>query len=224
MRKLSDTENRQIITSITGKVISSAEILMEIYDHYVSHLKEVPEEKFNEQLTELDKKFTYSYCHDIEFKFNQNVKEDISKTQWKVIKKYFCTSRCIYLVGFLALVFFVSTQAQSEREVRLLLLSPFILLLVLMSLALGYQWIRRILPIKKLFKENGVPINSSFAMPFSMHLYIPIMLLNVPKLFFDNYYLESISPAVVTIITVLFILYAISLMEVLKIKSKTVLI
>lgn len=226
MRKLSKIELQEIRESIKKKVLSSAEIIMEIYDHYVSHLQRFPKEQFKEQLTELDQKFTYSYCHAMQSKFNKYVKSDIGKTQWMVIKKYFCISRWFYLAGILALVYFVATQARTEQEVKFLLLSPLVLLFI-MQLALGYQWLKRILPIKKSFKGNGVSIKSSFMTPLSMRLYWPLLLANLmiyPKIILEDFDPNSILPAAAAMITVLFLFYAISLMEVWKIKSKTALI
>lgn len=227
MRQLTDIELQEIRNSIKKKVLYSAEIIMEIYDHYVSHLQNYPEDQFTEQLMELDQKFTYSYCHSMQSKLNKNINMDIGKTQWMVIKKYFCTSRWVFLVGILAVVFFVATQARSEREVKFLLFSPLALLL-LMHLALGYQWMKRIFPIKKTFKGNGVTIKSSFMTPLSMRLHMPLTLANMmiyfPKIFFDDYGFLLLLPAAAVSITILFTIYAISLMEVWKIKSKTALI
>lgn len=226
MRQLTNIELQKIRDRIKKKVLSSAEIIMEIYDHYVSHLQRFPKEQFKEQLTELDQKFTYSYCHAMQSRFNKNVNLDIGKTQWIIIKKYFCTSRLLFLAGILALVYFVATQARTEQEVKFLLLSPLVLLFI-MQLALGYQWLKRILPIKKSFKGNGVNIKSSFMTPLSMRLYWPLLLANLmiyPKIILEDFDPNSILPAAAAMITVLFLFYAISLMEVWKIKSKTALI
>ena len=114
MRQLTEIELQEIRRSIMRKEISSAEILMEIYDHFISHLQEFPEEKFNEQLFELDQKFTYGYCHALQAKFIKEAKEDIHRTQWMVIRKYFCASRWLYLAGIMALVFYVALQSKSE--------------------------------------------------------------------------------------------------------------
>ena len=90
MRQLNQLELKEIQRSIFHKEISSAEVLAEIYDHYVSHLQEFPESEFGSQLLELEQKFTQAYCHSIQAKFNKSVREDISKTQWWVLKSYFC--------------------------------------------------------------------------------------------------------------------------------------
>ncbi|SNS61383.1 hypothetical protein SAMN06295967_1145 [Belliella buryatensis] len=227
MRQLTEIELQEIRRSIMRKEISSAEILMEIYDHYISHLQEFSEEEFNEQLVELDQKFTYGYCHALQFRFNKKAKEDIHQTQWVVIRKYFCASRWLYLVGILVLVFYVATQARTEKELGILLLSPMMLLL-LANMAFGYQNIKKLRPIKKTFKDIGIPINSSLALPITERMYFPILMAQlfvyVPKLIFSQIDLSPFLPAGAAAITVLLTLYTVSLLEVWKIKSKTALV
>jgi hypothetical protein len=227
MRPLTEIELQEIRKSIMRKEISSAEILMEIYDHYISHLQEFSEAEFHEQLFELDQKFTYGYCHALQFRFNKKAKEDIHQTQWMVIRKYFCASRWLYLVGILVLVFYVATQARTEKELGILLLSPMMLLLIA-NMAFGYQNIKKLRPIKKTFKDIGIPINSSLALPISERMYFPILMAQlfvyVPKLIFSQIDLSPFLPAGAAAITVLLTLYVISLLEVWKIKSKTALI
>lgn len=226
MRQLTDIVLEKIRNSIKKKVLYSAEIIMEIYDHYVSHLQNYPEDQFAEQLIQLDRKFTYSYCHSMQSILNKNINKDIGRTQWMVIKKYFCTSRKLFLAGILAVVYFVATQARTEQEIKFLLVSPLVLLFM-MHLALGFQWLKRILPIKKSFRGNGVPIKSSLMTPLSMRLLWPLLLANLifyPKIVLENFDSKSIFPAAAAMITVLFLFYAISLMEVWKIKSKTAMI
>ncbi len=227
MRKLTNKELQSIQDSIRKKVLSSAEIIMEIYDHYVSHLQEYPCEDFENQLLELDQKFTYSHCHSLQFELNKYVKADIGKTQWMVIKKYFCFSRLLYLAGILAIVFYVASHTKSEKEIKLLFFSPLVLLIALF-IVMGVQWIRRVLPIRRLFKGNGISIESSFSRYFLFRVHLPLTLMNfifyVPGFFPEDIYSFLSAPSIIAIITVIFILYAISLLEVWKIKSKTALI
>lgn len=209
------------------KEISSAEILMEIYDHYISHLQEFSEEQFSRELFELDQKFSYGYCHALQSKFNKEAKADIAKTQWMVIQKYFCGSRWLFLAGILVLVFYISTQTRSQQELGILLLSPLILL-VFANFAFDYQNFKKLRPIKKTFKGIGIPIYSSLARPISERIYLPVLLAQVlvylPKIIFPNLELAPFLSALAGMITVLLTLYAISLLEVWKIKSKTALI
>jgi hypothetical protein len=226
-RVLSASELTEVQKSIMRKEISSAEILMEIYDHYISHLQEFSEEQFSKELFELDQKFSYGYCHAIQSKFNKEAKADIAKTQWIVIQKYFCGSRWLFLAGILALVFYVSSQTRSEQELGILLLSPLILLVVV-SIAFDYQNFKKLRPIKKTFKGIGIPIYSALARPISDRIYLPVLLAQVlvylPKIVFPNLEFVKFSPAIAGMITVLLILYTLSLLEVWKIKSKTALI
>lgn len=227
MRQLNQLELKEIQRSIFHKEISSAEVLAEIYDHYVSHLQEFPESEFGSQLLDLEQKFTQSYCHSIQAKFNKSVREDISKTQWWVLKSYFCTSRWIYAVGILAVIFYVATQTKSQQEIGLLLLSPLILL-TLMYIIFNWRVAKKIRPIKSTFKEMGIPITSSVSIPISERLYLPVLLAQVliyfPRLFSFDLDLGSLLPGIAAVITSLLTLYMLSLLEVWKIKSKTALL
>jgi hypothetical protein len=226
-RKLNQVELNQIQKAIVVKELTSAEILMEVYDHYISHLQEFSKEQFSSELFELEDKFSYGYCHALQSKFNKKTKADIAKTQWMIIQKYFCGSRWLFLAGILVLVFYVSTQARSEQEMGILLLSPLILL-VFVSIAFGYQNFKKLRPIKKTFKGIGIPISSSLARPISERMYLPVMIAQIliflPKIVFPNLEFAPFSPAIAGMITVLLILYTLSLLEVWKIKSKTGLI
>jgi len=227
MRTLSEQELKEIQRAIFHKEISSAEVLAEIYDHYVSHLQEFSEEKFGSQLFELEQKFTFAYCHALQSKFKKSVREDISKIQWRVLKSYFCTSRWIYAAGILAIIFFVANQAKSQEEIGILLLSPLILLT---SIYVIFNWrvAKKIRPIKSIFKEMGIPITSSASMPISERIYLPVMLAQVliysPKLFSIELPFLDLVPGIAAVITALLILYILSLLEVWKIKSKTALL
>ena len=227
MRRLSEQEFKEIQRSIFHKEISSAEVLAEVYDHYVSHLQEFPEGEFSPQLFELEHKFTYANCHAIQAKFNKSVREDIGKTQWQVLKSYFCTSRWIYAAGILAVIFYVATQTKSQQEIGILLLSPLILL-VIMSFVFDFRVRKKIRPIKFIFKDMGIPITSSASMPISERLYLPVLLAQVliyfPRLFSFDLDLGSLLPGIAAVITSLLTLYMLSLLEVWKIKSKTALL
>lgn len=227
MRQLNQLELKEIQRSIFHKEISSAEVLAEIYDHYVSHLQEFQESEFGSQLLDLEQKFTQSYCHSIQAKFNKSVREDISKTQWWVLKSYFCTSRWIYAAGILAVIFYVATQTKSQQEIGLLLLSPLILL-TLMYIIFNWRVAKKIRPIKSTFKEMGIPITSSISRLISERLYLPVLLAQVliyfPRLFSFDLDLGSLLPGIAAVITSILTLYMLSLLEVWKIKSKTVLL
>lgn len=209
------------------KEISSAEILMEVYDHYISHLQEFSEEKFEEQLFELEQKFTYAYFHALQYRFNKQARQDISKTQWRVIQKYFCFSRWLYLAGILAVVFSISSQTSSDRELGIMMFSPMLLLLISL-IAFHFQSFKKLRPIKKAFKENSIPIHSSLALPISERMYFTIFTVQLifyfPKLWEDKLLFGNFLPTLAAMFTVLMVLYILSLLEVWKIKSKTALV
>lgn len=228
MRELSEIELQEIRNSILRKEISSAEILMEIYDHYISHLQEFSESEFSEQLFELDQKFSYGYCHALQTKFKKEAKKDIHQTQWKVIRSYFCTSRWLFFAGILVIIFTIATQTRSERETQLLILSPLILLTIA-SFIFNWKNYVKLMPIKKAFKGSTIPIQSSLALPISERMYLPVLLIYtlnffLSRLFELNIPYNQIQAPLATLLTAGLILYFLSLMEVWKIKSKTALV
>jgi hypothetical protein len=227
MRKLSEQELKEIQQAIFHKEISSAEVLAEIYDHYVSHLQRFTEEEFVSQLWELDQKFTYAYCHALQYKFNKSVRQDISKTQWKVLQTYFCTSRWIYAAGILVVLYYIANQTQSEKEVGILMLSPLILLAIIWFV-FNWRVAQKIRPIKRTFKGIPIPINSSAATPFSERIYLPVLLAQVliyfPRLFDFGIDINPVLPGIAAVITAVLTLYMLSLLETWKIKSKTALL
>ena len=227
MRTLSPEELKLVQKAIALKEITSAEVLMEIYDHYISHLQEFPEEKFTEQLFELEQKFTYAYCHALQSKFNKSSKAEIGKIQWRVIRQYFCTSRWIFAAGILGIIFYVASQTRTSQEIGLLILSPLILLSV-MLFAFYWRVYEKMRPIKQTFKGVRIPIQSSLSTPFSERIYLPVLLaqtvVSIPKIFSIDFALGHFLPAIAGVMTCLLTIYMLSLLEVWKIKSKTALI
>lgn len=225
MRQLTDPELQEIRKSILRKEISSAEILMEIYDHYISHLEEYSLSEFSNQLFELDQKFTYGYCHALQANFKTEAKKDIYQTQWKVIRSYFCTSRWLFLAGVLVIIFLIATQSRSERETQLLVLSPLVLLTIT-SFIFHWKNYVKLKPIKKAFRGNGIPIQSSLALPISERMHLPVLLIYTANFFLFRLFelptpYDQIQAPLATLLTAGLILYFLSLMEVWKIKSKT---
>jgi hypothetical protein len=227
MRQLNQLELKEVQRAIFHKEISSAEVLAEIYDHYISHLQGFPEEEFTPQLWELEQKFTYAYCHALQSKYNKSVKEDIGKTQWQVLRKYFCTSRWIYAACILVMLFFIANQTKSYQEIGILLLSP-IILLTIMNIVFDWRVRKKIRPIKSVFKDMGIPITSSASRPISERIYLPVLLAQVliyfPRLFDFGIDFNPVLPGVASVITAVLTLYMLSLFEVWKIKSKTALL
>ena len=227
MRQLSEEELKLVQKAIALKEITSAEVLMEIYDHYDSQLQEFPEEKFTEQLFELEQKFTYAYCHALQSKFNKSSKAEIGKIQWRVIRQYFCSSRLVFSAGIFAIIFYAASQAKTTHEIGLLFLSPLILLFLVL-LAFNWRVHKKISPIKKTFKGMGITIQSSVATPFAQRIYLPVMLaqtvFSVPKIISIEFEFGHFLSGSAGVMTGLLTIYMLSLLEVWKIKSKTALI
>ncbi|MEB2776442.1 hypothetical protein SYJ56_14055 [Algoriphagus sp. D3-2-R+10] len=99
MRKLTEQEFDQVKKTIAAKNLTSAEILVEIYDHYVSHLEGFEEADFEKELFELEQKFTYSYCHSLQTKFIKASKKEVGKMHWKVIQRNLHLPRIIYILA-----------------------------------------------------------------------------------------------------------------------------
>lgn len=127
----------------------------------------------------------------------------------------------------MTLAFYVATQARTEKELGVLLLSPMILLLIA-NIAFGYQNFKKLRPIKKTFKDITIPINSSLALPITERMHFPIFMallfFYVPKLILSQIDLFPYLPAAAALMTILLTLYIVSLLEVWKIKSKTALV
>jgi hypothetical protein len=225
MRQLTEQELRQVQQAMIKKDITSAELLMEIYDHYISHLERFSEDEFKDQLFELEQKFSYSYCHALQYKFNKSAKKEIGKVQWQVIRSYFCTSRWIFALGIFGVIFYCASQASTKQEIGLLFLSPLILLSVMM-LIFNWRVYRKTSPIKKAFK--GIKIQSSTATPFGERIYLPVLLaqlvFSVPKIFPINFLDKQILFGLTALSTSILTIYMLSLLEAWKIKSKTALI
>lgn len=225
MRKLSEEELQFVQKAIAQKEITAAELVIEIYDHFISHLESFPEDEFKAQLFELEQKFSYSYCHALQYKFNKSAKKEIGKVQWQVIRSYFCTSRWIFALGIFGVVFYSASQASTKQEIGLLFLSPLILLSV-MLLIFNWRVYKKISPIKKAFK--GMKIQSSTATPFAERIYLPVLLaqsvFTVPKIFPIDFLDTQILFGLTAVITSILTIYMLSLLEAWKIKSKTALI
>ena len=131
------------------------------------------------------------------------------------------------MAGILAVVFFLSSQTSSDRELRLLMFSPMILLLISI-IAFHFQSLKKLHLIKKAFKGNSIPIHSSLALPISERMYFPILMVQLifyfPKLWEDKLLFGNFLPTLAAMFTVVMVVYILSLLEVWKIKSKTALV
>jgi hypothetical protein len=226
MRQLTDIELQSIKSAIVRKEISSAEILMEVYDHYVSHLQDFGEVDFDDQLEELEEKFTYGYCHALQAKFNKEIRKEIGVLQWKVVKKNFCLSRILYVLGFMMIAFYLGSNVKNEKEGAILMVAPFLILTVFHIYFL-FKSSSRIKKIKESISQTS-PLQSSLFYPFSERMYLPVVmaysLVWFADLMFEVQVLTNIAPQIAAIFSILLFIYVISLMEVWKIKSKTAIV
>lgn len=226
MRNLTAIELQAIKSAIVRKEISSAEILMEVYDHYVSHLQEFKEVDFDDQLAELEEKFTYGYCHALQAKFNKDIRKEIGLLQWKVVKKNFCFSRILYALGFMMIAFYLGSNVKNEKEGAIMMVAP-LLILTVFHIYFLFKSSSRIKKIKENMSQAS-SLQSSLFYPFSERMYLPVIMAYsivwFADLIFDVQVLSNIAPQIAATFSILLFIYVISLMEVWKIKSKTSLI
>jgi len=226
MRKLSEQELDQVKRSIAFKDLTSAEILIEVYDHYISHLESFEELDFEAQLFELEQKFRYGYCHALQAKFNKETRKDLGKLHWQVIQRNFCLPRILYALGFMSVAFYLGSTVESGKEAAILMFSPLIILAMfhlyfLISSSLRIKTIKRSLNQKSSLK-------SSLLYPLSERMYLPMMMsysiVWISDMMFATEIISNLAPQIATTFSILFFIYMISILEVWKIKSKTTLL
>ena len=226
MRKLSEQELDQIKKALSAKELTSAEILIEIYDHYVSHLEGFESSKFEEELFEMEQKFSYSYCHALQAKFNSEIRKDLGKLHWKIFRRNFQLPRIIYILGVIACAFYLSQHIGNEKQASMLMVSP---LLILTAFNIYYltRSNLRTKQIKRLINQKK-PIQSSLYYPISKRIYLPVMVIYpslwISDLMFDIQVTSNLAPQIASTFSTLLFIYVASLVEIWKIKSKTALI
>lgn len=225
-RTLSELELAKIQKAIAVKELTSAEILMEVYDHYVSHLESFEAAEFEEELFELEQKFNYNYCHALQAKFLKSSKKEIHQLQWSILKSYFTLPRIIGSIS--ALVFLTILWTTLEGKVRGLAVA-----IPMLALLLVFIWILlksrvKVNRIKRAI-GNSSKIESSYlttiTLQFTLFIGLFNMFIHIPRLFdlegfFESYYFILVSFA----LCLLYLGYTLSLIETWKIKSKTALI
>lgn len=226
-RILGPEEMNRIQKAIALKELTSAEILIEVYDHYVSHLENFEESEFKEQLYELEQKFRYGYCHALQAKFVKASKKELHQLQWSIWKSYFSWPRFIGTLVFLVLLTVLWSNVEGKAR-GLALLMPMILMLLV------YCWIlvKSKMKVNKIKRAIGqtLKIQSSYLTNIIIQFTVLSGLLNgfiqLPRLFsaddgfFESYYFIFIS----FLLCAFYIGYVLSLVEIWKIKSKTSLI
>ncbi len=227
-RNLNQVELNQIQKAIAVKDLTSAEILMEIYDHYVSHLESKSVEEFRKELFELEQKFTYSYCHAIQAKLLKSSKKELKQIQWSVWKSYLTWPRFLGTISlFIILTGFWDNLVGKARGLAVVI--P-MLITILVYLYILIKSKKKVSNIKRALGKTS-KIQSSYITSITHQLLMVVGIFNLfihlPKVFFfeEAGFLESYYFMIISFFLCLFYLgYALSLVETWKIKSKTALV
>lgn len=226
-RDLTEIEQLAIRKAIMAKGLSSAEILLEVYDHYVSHLQECKAEDFDAELAALEEKFTYGYCHALQANLQKSLNTEITRKQWKIIKSYFCSSRLIYSLGLLSILVTVSLNFSTEDQFYMMVFIT-LALLIGFSILILFKWRKSLGMAKRVFPQQKSMIRSYASNAMAVRALVPAGILNamvsVPRTFLATHDLSfAFLPQISLVLTMALLLYGISLFEVWKIKSKSLL-
>ena len=227
MRQLSERELDQVKRAIAAKDLTSAEILVEIYDHYVSHLESFDEAEFETELIELEQKFTYSYYNPLQENFEKTTKKELLKTQWSICKSYFSWPKIIATT--LILVCLALLLENLEGKTKLYALAISMGLTVLLVASIGIKSFLKVRRVKNIIGITST-VRSSFLNNILLQFNLVLGLFNlfvlIPKLLFEStiWFESSYFIMVSFFLCVFYIGYLVSLMEAWKLKSKTFMI
>ncbi|REG81519.1 hypothetical protein [Algoriphagus antarcticus] len=226
MRKLTEQELDQVKKAIAAKELTSAEILIEIYDHYVSHLESFEEMDFEEQLFELEGKFTPNYCKTLQLNFYETAEKELNRLQWSIWKSYFTWPRAMWTIFFFIIFFYIWINGGAFSR-TLALSFPFISGFSLNGW-LWYKSYKKVNEIRKLVKSHTT-LQSSYlpnsVTQFAIMFGVFNLLFNIPRTLNLLNSMESIfSIIAILLIYGLFISYMLSFYEACKLKSKIALI
>ncbi len=226
MRKLTEQELNQVKKAIAAKELSSAEILLEIYDHYVSHLESVESSEFEKELFELEQKFKYSYCHALQAKFVKASKKEIFNLQWSIFKTYFTWPKFIATVVFLILYTLFWIEVENKTKAQLLIIP--IVSIVILSAWIYYCSFKKVSDIKKMMnspKSIQSSLLSSIMLQLSLITSSFNLMIMLPNLFDLPDFMDSTYFIAGTLaLFLIYVSYSLTLYEAWKIKSKTALI
>lgn len=226
MRKLTEPELDQVKKVIAAKELISAEILLEIYDHYVSHLESKPMGEFEYELFELEQKFTSRFCKEIQLDFQESAEKEISSLQWSIWKSYFNWPKVLATVSFFTI--FLLIWMYGENLSRALALCLPLVFGICLNGWLWHKSYKRVSKIRKLLKSHTT-LESSY-LPNSVNQFV--ILFGTSNLIFQVWRgleLFNSSQSLIFSISVLVIFsalvsYMYSFYEACKLKSKTALI
>lgn len=228
MRRLSEQEIKLVQQAMIKKHITSAELLMEVYDHYICHLERFPAENFDKELMELNKKWTCVYCENLEKDLFKNTNKSIRTTQWKLIKWYFTSPKLIFTILLVSGLTILANLFEGKMQSLILFFLPLFFLFTFMVFVGIASWLR-VRRIKQLFKEVDLKIDSTYSRYFATYLLLPISFFNLgihsPNLLGSNDFLpEYLSNLSVVCLSFFLYIYSLSAYEAWKIKSKSALI
>jgi len=228
MRTLSEEELKSVQKTIAQRDITSAELLMEVYDHFISHLEEFPEEDFEEQLNTLSEKWSFGYCKKLQHDLFKNINKSVRKTQWSLLKSYFSWPKMVFtliLIGGITLLVNLMTH---KMQLLILFGLPIVYLGAFLFWIL-FRTYKKISPIKEVFKDTDLKISSIFSNHFIAFISLPLhfynFFLNVPRIFgVDKLIPEHLLNFLSVSFCFVIYLHCYSSYEAWKIKSKTALI
>jgi uncharacterized membrane protein len=225
MRKLTDKELQAIQDSIRKKEIHAAELLAEIYDHYITHLESQAEEEFEAELEKLDDKWTYAYCHKIQHELNKNINKTIRKTQWSLIKSYFSWPKMVFTLLLVTILALIVNTLSWNAQVIILFLLPLVYI-VAFSIILTVRTRKKTKKIRMLFGKSGIWVRSAFSDRFLSYVAFPLhfynLFLNLPRVLgWDQYVPDYLVNYLSIAFCFMLVIHSLSSYEAWKLKSKT---
>lgn len=199
MRKLSARELDQVKRAIAAKDLTSAEILVEIYDHYVSHLES----------------------------FEKTTKKELLKTQCSVCKSYFSWPKIIATTLVLVCIALILENLEGKTKLYALAISMGLTLLLVALIGMkSFLKVRRLKKSIGITSKVQSSFLNNLWLQFQMVLSFFYLFVLLPKLLFESaLWFESTYFIMVSFFMCLFYIgYLFSLIEAWKIKSKTFMI
>ena len=228
MRKLTEQELKLVQQTMIKKHITSAELLMEIYDHYISHLERFSAEDFDKELIELNKHWTCIYCETLEKELFKNINKSIRRSQWGLIKSFFSWPKLVFTFFLITTITLLANSLEAKLQRMLLVMPPLFFLLGFMVFVGTVSWLR-IRRIKQLFNDSGLKIDSTFSQYFVTYLLLPFSIINLGiyspnQLVSYDFLPDYLSNFSVVSFSFFLYIYSISAYKAWKIKSKTALL
>lgn len=146
---------------------------MEVYDHFISHLEEFPEEDFEEQLNALNEKWSFGYCKKLQHDLSKSINLSVRKTQWTLVKSYFSWPKMVFtliLIGGITLLVNLMTH---KMQLLVLFGLPIVYLGAFLFWIL-FRTYKKISPIKEIFKVTDLKISSIFSNQFISFISLPL--------------------------------------------------